>query len=226
MERFRVHVSDFIPAVLFRVACLWIVFSPFLRLMMHELSCPPIPRLFLFSFLFRFHLCAPCLVGSACCKKFFYEASVLMNRSCRTCFWGLFHYAFCRLTTVQHAKLLVIISLFLSSPKLPSFTLYPISMRDFCGACSPIRSLGFRTTSLMSQVSIKFILILFAPLFFLFLSLTCSLLSLDRWRDVKRQAACAKFYLPSFFPLGWWSIRGVSGSQLLHAFILVSTRHD
>lgn len=106
-------------------------FSPFLRLMMHELSCPPISKIVpVFLFLIRFHLCAPCLVGSACCKKFSYEASVLTNRSCRTCFWGLFHYAFCRLATVQHAKLLVII-LSLSSPKL-SFSLICIPTRCLC----------------------------------------------------------------------------------------------
>ena len=162
---------------------------------MHELSCPPISRLFLFFFFFRFHLCAPCLVGSACCKKFFYEASVLTNRSCRTCFWGLFHYAFCRLTTVQHAKLLVIIFSLFIVPEAP--ILHFVSIFD---ACSPIRSLGFRTSSLMSQVSLKFTLIFILILFFsALLSLTCSLLSLDRWR-VKRQAALAYSYLPSFLP--------------------------
>lgn len=162
MERFRVTWAISSQLCCFGWLAYWIVFSPFLRLMMHELSCPPISRLFLFFFSFRFHLCAPCLVGSACCKKFFYEASVLTNRSCRTCFWGLFHYAFCRLTTVQHAKLLVIIFSLFIVPE--ARFLHFVSIFD---TCSPIRSLGFRTNSLMSQVSIKFIFILFSQLFFL-----------------------------------------------------------
>ena len=164
---------------------------------MHELSCPAISRLFLFSFS-RFHLCAPYLVGSACCKKFFYEASVLTNRSCRTCFWGLFHYAFCRLTTVQHAKLLVtIFSLFIvprsSLPSLLFIYLHPRCL-------FPIHSLGFRTDFLMSQVSYQVDSYYLYRLFSAILSHTCSLLSLDRLR----QAACAKFHLRSFLPRAVW----------------------
>lgn len=199
MERFRVTWAISSQLCCFGWFAYWIVFSPFLRLMMHELSCPPISRLFLFFFSFRFHLCAPCLVGSACCKKFFYEASVLTNRSFRTCFWGLFHYAFCRLTTVQHAKLLVIIFSLFIVPKAPF--LHFVSNFD---ACSSIRSQVLGPILLC----LSFYQVYFYPLFSPLLSLTCSLLSLDRWH-VKREAACAKFYLPSFLPWGCWNIRSV-----------------